>query len=76
MFDNPTNATRIDSCHNAGLYSLFGVIVHYLRRAMVEIRANGEISCIDERLLADSGLTRDSYVKAALRTFGEIHGSF
>ncbi len=34
---------------------------HRVRRAILHIRAAGELSCIDERLLEDAGLTRERY---------------
>jgi uncharacterized protein YjiS (DUF1127 family) len=53
----------------AGLFDCFRlpfrVALHRLRRWTARVRAHSELSCIDERLLDDSGLTRDNYFDAA-----------
>ncbi len=67
MINMPIDAAVLDAEGNRGAERMIVIAaVHRrLRRMAVRIRAAGELSCIDERLREDAGLTRDSYLNAA-----------
>ncbi len=56
-----------DTGYDAGSkgQTLVMLVYRRLRRVAVRIRAAGELSCIDQRLLDDAGLTRKRYLDTA-----------
>ncbi len=62
----------IDAVPNVGRGAMAGretlaAASRHLRRVIVRIRAEGELSCIDQRLRDDAGLTPERYLNAAQR---------
>jgi putative transposase len=53
---------------NVNRHHIFHMIADRLYRVVARIRAESELSCIDDRLLADVGLTRENYLSGALRS--------
>jgi hypothetical protein len=50
-----------------GSYIVLNAMYGSLRRLVAQIQAKAELSCIDERLMKDAGLTHESYFSATRR---------
>jgi hypothetical protein len=50
-----------------GSHILLNAMYGSLRRLVAQIQAKAELSCIDERLMEDAGLTHESYFSATQR---------
>jgi hypothetical protein len=62
-----TIETVSDAGRNTGAKGQSLPVLTYrrMRRMVLRVRAAGELSCIDQRLLDDAGLTRDRYLDSA-----------